>query len=125
MVKISERWRSALAAEFGQVVAEIHIGLSRREALQNLIWRTDLPEIRSFVSVLLQAEQFGLSIASVLHTQSEQLRVRRWQRAEEQARRVPTKMLFPLVFLIFPALLAVTIGPAIPVVVRSLMGIAR
>jgi tight adherence protein C len=120
MLKISEAWRNALAAEFGKVVGEIRIGLSRREALQNLVWRTNVPEVGSFVAVLLQAEQFGLSIASVLHTQSEQMRVRRWQRAEEDARKVPTKLLFPLVFLIFPALLAVTLGPAIPVVVTTL-----
>jgi len=125
MLKISERWRNALGVEFGQVVNEIHIGLSRREALQNMVWRTDLPEIRSFVAVLVQAEQFGLSITTVLHTQSEQLRVRRWQRAEEEARRVPIKLLFPLIFMIFPALLAVTVGPAIPSVVRALTQMGR
>jgi tight adherence protein C len=114
MLKISERWRSALGAEFAQVVAEIRIGLTRREALQNLVWRTNLPEIRSFVAVLLQAEQFGLGIVNVLHMQAEQLRVQRWQRAEEAARRVPIKMLMPLVFMILPALFAVTLGPAIP-----------
>jgi tight adherence protein C len=120
MLKISERWRNALATEFGKVVAEIRIGLSRREALQNLASRTNVPEVASFVAVLVQAEQFGLSVATVLHSQSEQMRVRRWQRAEEEARKVPIKLLFPLIFMIFPALLAVTIGPAIPVLVRNL-----
>jgi tight adherence protein C len=125
MLKISEKWHNALASEFGKVVAEIRIGLSRREALQNLVTRTSVPEVGTFVAVLLQAEQFGLSVASVLHTQSEQMRIRRWQRAEEEARKVPIKLLFPLIFLIFPALLAVTLGPAIPVVVRTLSQVAR
>jgi tight adherence protein C len=125
MLKISQRWRGAMGAEFAQVVAEIRIGMTRREALQNLAWRTGVTEIRGFVAVLVQAEQFGMSIAGVLHTQSEQLRIRRWQRAEEEARKVPIKLLFPLVFMIFPALLAVAIGPAIPIVTRTLSQVAR
>jgi tight adherence protein C len=125
MLKISEKWHNAIAAEFGKVVAEIRIGLTRREALQNLATRTNVPEVGSFVAVLVQAEQFGLSIASVLHTQSEQMRIRRSQRAEEEAHKVPIKLLFPLIFLIFPALLAVTLGPAVPVVVSTLSQVAR
>jgi len=119
MLKISQKWDNAIAEEFGKVVAEIGIGLTRREALQNLATRTDVPEISSFVAVLQQADQFGLSIANVLHTQSEQMRALRWQRAEEAARKVPIKLLFPLVFMIFPAMLAVTIGPAIPVLIHT------
>ena len=125
MLKISERWSNAIGIEFGKVVAEIRIGLTRREALQNLVWRTNVPEMSSFVAVLLQAEQFGLSIASVLHTQSDQMRVRRWQRAEEEARKVPIKLLFPLIFMILPALFAVVLGPAIPAVIRTLGQVAR
>lgn len=125
MLKISEKWKTAIATEFGKVVAEIRIGMSRREALQNLVWRTDVAEVSSFVAVLLQAEQFGLSIASVLHTQSEQMRIRRAQRAEEEARKVPIKMLFPLIFFIFPALLAVTIGPTIPIMIETFAQMAR
>jgi tight adherence protein C len=125
LLKISEKWKNAIATEFGKVVAEVRIGLSRREALQNLAWRTNVEEVGSFTAVLTQAEQFGLSIATVLHTQSEQMRIRRWQRAEEEARKVPIKLLFPLIFMIFPALLAVSIGPAIPIVVRSFADILR
>jgi tight adherence protein C len=120
MLKISEKWRNAVGTEFGKVVAEIRIGMSRREALQNLALRTNVSEVGSFVAVIVQAEQFGLSIASVLHTQSEQMRIRRSQRTEEEARKVPIKLLFPLIFMILPALLAVTIGPVIPIVVQSL-----
>jgi tight adherence protein C len=118
MLRISQKWRNELASEFGKVVAEIRIGLSRTEALKNMVERTGVPEIGSFVAVLLQASEFGLSIAQVLHTQSEQMRTRRWQRAEEEARKVPIKLLFPLVFLIMPALFAVTIGPAVPILLR-------
>jgi tight adherence protein C len=120
MLKISEKWQNAIATEFGKVVAEVRIGLTRREALQNLAWRTNVEEVGSFTAVLTQAEQFGLSIASVLHTQSEHMRIRRSQRAEEEARKVPIKLLFPLIFMIFPALLAVSIGPAIPILVHTL-----
>jgi tight adherence protein C len=114
MLRISDKWSNEIAREFGKAVAEVRLGLTRREALQNLVYRTDVSEVGSFVAVLLQADQFGLSISNVLHTQSEQMRTRRWQRAEEEARKVPIKLLFPLVFLILPAMFAVTIGPAVP-----------
>jgi len=118
MLRLSQKWKNELAAEFGRVVAEIRVGLSRAAALQNMVERTGVPELSSFVAVLLQADQFGLSIANVLHTQSEQIRQRRWQLAEEEARKIPLKLLFPLVFLILPALFAVVIGPAVPVFVQ-------
>ena len=119
MLKIHEKWDNAVSAEFGKVVAEIGIGLTRKEALQNMAVRADIPEISSFVAVLQQADQFGLSIANVLHTQSEQMRMLRRQRAEEEARKIPIKLLFPLIFMIFPAMLAVTVGPAVPVLMRT------
>jgi len=119
MLKIHEKWDNAIYAEFGKVVAEIGIGLTRQEALLNMAARADIPEISSFVAVLQQADQFGLSIANVLHTQSEQMRVLRRQRAEEEARKIPIKLFFPLVFMIFPAMLAVTVGPAVPVLMRT------
>ena len=125
MLKISQRWRGAIGTEFGQVVAETRIGLTRREALQNLVRRTNLPEISSFVAVLLQAEQYGMSIVNVLHMQSEQLRVQRWQRAEEASRKAPIKMLFPLIFMVFPALLAVVLGPAVPLLLRTFAQMTR
>jgi tight adherence protein C len=119
MQRISQKWRNEISTEFGKVVAEVALGLTRREALQNLAKRADMTDVGSFVAVLLQADQFGLSIANVLHTQSEQMRTRRWQRAEEEARKVPVKLLFPLVFLIMPAMFAVTIGPAVPVLLET------
>jgi tight adherence protein C len=117
MLKISEKWKNAIATELGKVVAEIRIGITRREALQNMVRRTDVSDVANFVAVLVQSEQFGLSISDVLHSQSEQMRIKRWQRVEEEVRKVPIKLLFPLVFMIFPAMLAVTIGPAVPVII--------
>jgi tight adherence protein C len=125
MMTISERWDNAIAEEFGKVVGSIGIGTIRRDALQTMARVVDLPEVTSFVAVLVQADQFGLSIANVLHTQSEQLRQHRWQRAEEEARKVPVKLLFPLVFLILPALFAVTIGPAVPILLETFAGLGR
>ena len=125
MLKISQKWKNAVATEFGKVVSEIRIGLTRREALQNMVNRTSVPELSSFVAVLIQADQFGLSVATVLHTQSDQMRARRWQKAEEEARKIPTKLLFPLVFMVFPAMLTVTIGPAIPVLINTMSGLGK
>jgi tight adherence protein C len=120
MLRISQRWDNALGFEFGKAVAEINIGMTRREALEGMAERTGVPDMRSFVAVLVQADQFGLSIAKVLHSQSEDLRLRRWQRAQEEARKVPFKLLFPLVFMIFPSMFVVTLGPSIPLLTQLL-----
>lgn len=119
LLKIGERWQNALAAEFSRAVAEMRVGATRREALRNMAARLDVPDVSNFVAVLLQADQLGLSIANILHTQSEQLRIRRRQRVEEQARKAPIKMLFPLIFLIFPAMFAVILGPSVPVLMET------
>lgn len=119
MQRIGQKWHNEIAIEFGKVVSEVRLGMTRREALQNMATRTDVAEVGSFVAVLMQADQFGLSISTVLHSQSEQMRTRRWQRAEEEARKVPIKLLFPLVLLIMPAMFAVTIGPSVPVLIRT------
>jgi len=118
LLKIGDRWQNALAAEFSRAVAEMRVGVTRREALRSMAARLDVPDVSNFVAVLVQADQLGLSIANILHTQSEQLRVRRRQRVEEQARKAPIKMLFPLVFLIFPAMFAVILGPSVPVLME-------
>jgi len=117
--RVGERWQSPLADEFNRVVAEIRLGKVRRQALRDLAARTDLPEVESFVAAIIQADQLGVSIAKVLRTQAEQMRIIRRQRAEELARQAAIKMLFPLVFLIFPALLAVLLGPAVPQILQT------
>ncbi len=112
--RISEHWSTPIGLELGRVVAEMEMGSSRREALRNLADRLDISEISSFVSVILQSEQLGMSIADTLHGQAEQMRIERRFRAQELARTLPIKMLIPLAFMIFPAILAVILGPAIP-----------
>jgi tight adherence protein C len=77
-------------------------------------------EIENFVATIVQADQLGVSIAKVLRTQAEQMRILRRQRAEEQARQATIKLLFPLVFLIFPSMFAVLLGPAVPIILESL-----
>jgi len=112
--RVSEHWSTAIGLELGRVVAEMEMGVSRREALRNLADRLDVSELSSFVSVIIQAEQLGMSISDTLHAQAEQMRIERRFRAQEKARTIPIKMLIPLTFLIFPAILAVILGPAIP-----------
>ncbi len=112
--KVAFQWDNELAHELRQVIRELRVGLTRAEALHNLVERTGVPDIGSFVGVLVQADRLGIAIKNVLHTQSVQMRVRRRQRAEESAAKVPLKMMFPMVFFIFPAMFAVILGPAVP-----------
>lgn len=114
MQTISEKWDNAVSEEFGQAVRETQIGVPRSEALRGLARRADVKEMSHFIAVLVQADQLGLSISTVLKTQSDQMRLMRRQRAEESANAAPIKMLFPLVLLIFPAMFVVILGPAIP-----------
>ncbi|MCD6289251.1 MAG: type II secretion system F family protein [Anaerolineae bacterium] len=114
LLKVAERWDNPLTEEFARVVSEIRMGIRRADAMRHMAERLDVPEVHAFVAVLIQADRLGVSIADILHTQSEQLRTRRRQLAEEQARKAPIKMLFPLILFIFPALFAVILGPAVP-----------
>jgi tight adherence protein C len=101
-----------LAQELALVVAEQRLGLSRARALQQLALRTGVEEIRLFVAMLLQADRFGISVADSMRIHAEELRNRRAQRAEEAAAKIPLKMLFPMIFAMFPAMLLVLMGPA-------------
>jgi tight adherence protein C len=120
LLKVAQRWRHELARELDRVVYEIRIGVSRVEALQGLVNRTGVEDVATFVAVVVQAHQLGVSVAKALQIHSEQMRVLRRYRAEEQGRQAALKMLFPLVFLIFPALFAVILGPAIPQLLQTL-----
>jgi len=113
--RVSEYWDTPIGHEFGRVINEMEMGLSRREALRNLSDRLDIREIASFVALILQTEQLGMSISDTLHAQAEQMRIERRFRAQEQAQKAPIKMLIPMALLIFPALLAVILGPALPI----------
>jgi tight adherence protein C len=113
VIEITQRYRNTLSAEFMRVQRDIGMGQARREALQGLSYRTGVPDIEIFVSAINQAEELGISIVKVLSTQAEEMRIKRRQRAQEAANKAPIKMLFPLAFLIFPALFAVILGPGI------------
>ena len=112
MTKVDEKWEDPLSEEFGRVVYEIQLGKTRRQSLRDMTERLEVPDVQTFVASILQADQLGVSIGKVLRIQSDQMRVRRRQRAEEKAQQAPVKMLFPMVFLIFPSLFIVLLGPA-------------
>ena len=116
MQRVVEKWNNELSREFDRVLADVRLGKNRREALRDLVARTGVPDLSTFVAAIIQAEQLGVSIAKILRVQSDQLRIRRRQRAEELAHQAPIKMLFPLVFLIFPSMFVVILGPAVPIV---------
>jgi tight adherence protein C len=118
--RVAVKWDNELGWEFQRTLSEIRVGKTRREALKELAARTGVDDLSTFVTSIVQADQLGVSITQVLRIQSAQLRQRRRQRAEEQAHKAPIKMLFPMVFLIFPAIYVIILGPAVPQVMRSL-----
>jgi tight adherence protein C len=119
MQKVAEKWENELARAFNRVIQEIRLGKLRREALREMDHNLEVTDITSFVAAVIQADQLGVSMAKVMRIQSEQMRIKRRQRAEEKAHQAPVKMLFPMVFLIFPAIYVVLLGPAVLVVMRS------
>ncbi len=112
MSKVTEEWENELGAAFGRVIQEIRLGKLRRDALRDMSERVGISEMTSFVAAVIQSEQLGVSMSRVLRIQADQMRLRRRQRAEEKARQAPVKMMIPLVFLIFPSILIVLLGPA-------------
>ncbi len=113
LVKLSEKMKGEMVDEFNRMLQEIRIGVSRKDALRALAERCNVQDISLFAGALIQADQLGVSISKVLRIQSLDMREKRKQRAEEQGMKAPIKMLFPLVFFIFPALLIVLLGPAV------------
>jgi tight adherence protein C len=101
-----------LSDEFARMLGEVRAGASRADAMRALEARCNVPEVRSFVLAILQADTFGVSIGRVLRSQADEMRVKRRQLAQEQAQKAPVKMLFPMIFCIFPALFIVVLGPA-------------
>ena len=117
--RVGTRWHNALTEEFLRILTEIALGRTRREALTGASDRIQLPDVSNMITAVIQAEQLGVSIGSVLRIQANQMRIVRRQRAEELARQASIKLLFPLVFLIFPAMFAVLLGPAIPLLIQT------
>ena len=109
--QVARNTRGPLAEEFFRALQEMQIGTGRVHALRALGERTDLPELRGFVTAMVQADAFGIPIANVLRIQSREMRVKRSQHAEELAQKVPVKILFPLIFCILPTLFIVILGP--------------
>lgn len=122
MAKVHEKWDNDLALELGRVIQEIRLGKLRRDALRDMADRLGVAEMTSFVAAVIQSEQLGVSMAKVLRIQSDQMRVRRRQMAEEEAHRAPIKMVFPIALLIFPSILIILLGPAALLLVRSPLG---
>jgi tight adherence protein C len=122
MSKVQEKWDNELALEFGRVIQEIRLGKLRRDALRDMAERIGVAELTSFVAAVIQSEQLGVSLAKVLRIQSDQMRVRRRQMAEEEAHRAPIKMIFPIALLIFPSILIVLLGPAALLLMSSTLG---
>jgi tight adherence protein C len=113
MAKVVEKADNELSRAFGRAAAEVRLGKLRREALRDMANRCDVPDMTNFIAAVIQADQLGVSLAKVLRIQSEQMRVKRRQRAEELANQAPVKMVIPLVFLVFPSILIVLLGPAV------------
>ncbi len=111
-----------LAHEIVRSLQEMQMGVPRRQALHNLANRTDVPDLRNFVFAVVQSEQYGLPIAHTLRVQAAEMRDKRRQRAEERAFKVPVKIVFPLIFCIFPSLFIVLLGPAALRMWRTLFG---
>jgi tight adherence protein C len=102
-----------LSEEISRMLQEMQIGVSRSEALRHLTERTEVPELDGFVLSMIQADKYGVGVAKVLRSQSQELRQKRRQRAEETAQKVPLKLLFPTIFMLLPALFVVILGPGI------------
>jgi tight adherence protein C len=122
LAQVSRNTQGPLAEEFARTLQEMQIGLSRAQALRGMVARTTVPELRAFVGALVQAGELGIPVARVLREQSGEMRVRRRQRAEERAQKVPVKIMFPVVICLFPALLVIIIGPGIISIAHSLFG---
>jgi tight adherence protein C len=126
MAKVCEKWENELSLAFERVIQEIRLGKLRREALRDMADRMDVRDMSSFVAAIIQADQLGVSIGKVLRIQSEQMRIKRRQRAEKKAHEAPVKMLIPMVFLIFPSIYIVLLGPSgVQILKSGVLGVVR
>jgi tight adherence protein C len=120
--QVARNTEGPLADEFSRVLREMQIGMGRAEALRALADRTEVDDVKSFVTAMVQADSFGIPIANVLRIQSSEMRVKRRQRAEEKAQKVPVKITIPLIFCILPCLFIAVMGPAVIHIMDSFSG---
>ena len=120
MSKVSDKWENELSLAFARVIREVQLGKVRREALKDMSDRLGIPEMTSFVAAIIQSELLGVSMAKVLRIQSDQMRVKRRQRAEEEAHKAPVKMIIPMALLIFPSIMIIILTPAVIQIIGSL-----
>lgn len=112
MSKVAEKWENELSLMFGRCIREVQLGKMQREALRDMSDRLGLPELTSFVAAVIQSQILGVSLAKVLRIQSDQLRVKRRQYAEELAHKAPVKMIIPMALLTFPSIMIILMAPA-------------
>ena len=113
VARVAKNTKGPLAQEFSRLLQEMQIGVGRMEAMRAMAERTTIADFRSFIMAMVQADAFGIPIGGVLRVQSKEMRVKRRQRAEEKAQKVPVKILFPLVFFILPCIFIVILGPVV------------
>ena len=118
--KVAEKWETELSLAFARVIREIQLGKLRRDALKDMSDRLGIAELTSFVAAIIQSEQLGVSLAKVLRIQSDQMRMKRRQRAEEEAHKAPIKMIIPLALLVFPSIMIIILTPAVIQIMGSL-----
>ncbi len=119
LAQVARNTTGPLAEEFFRVLQEMQLGTGRADAMRALGERTDVGDLRGFITAMVQADAFGIPIANVLRVQAKEMRLRRSQRAEEAAQKVPVKILFPLIFCILPALFIAILGPAVIQIVEA------
>lgn len=122
MLRVGEQWDNALSHEFRRAVAEMRLGKPRSEALRRMADRCMVPDLTTFVAILIQSNQMGVSIANVLHSQAEQMRMKRRQSAEERSRQATVKVTIVVALFILPSLFIVILGPAVPKIMNTLGG---
>jgi tight adherence protein C len=122
MAHVRKNVPGPLSDEIGRMLQEFQLGVPRSDALRSLSQRSDVEELRAFVLSIVQADIFGISIAKVLRAQARELRIKRRQRAEELAIKVPVKLLFPLIFCILPSMFVVLVGPGVVRIMQTFLG---
>ena len=120
MLRVGEQWDNALSREFRRVVSEMRLGMPSTEALRRMSQRCEVPDLTTFVAILIQSSQLGVSISGVLHAQADQMRIKRRQHAEEKSRQASVKIVIVIAIFILPSLFITILGPSIPRIMETL-----